>query len=85
MIGDEISGKNFTTDEYARGIRCQLDTSCIKHVDLFAVAQDADKLIADRILNPNEVRRLTSQDRIAASWADEYAITKNLETVGGGE
>jgi len=85
MIGDEISGKNFTTEDYTRGIRCQLDTSCIKHADLFAVAQDADKLIADRILSPNEVRRLTSQDRIAAPWADEYAMTKNLETVGGGE
>lgn len=85
MIGDEISGKNFTTDDYTRGIRCKLDTSCIKHVDLFAVAQDADKLIADRVLNPNEVRRLTSQDRIAAPWADEYAMTKNLEPVGGGE
>lgn len=85
MMADEISGKNFSTAEYSRGIRCQLDTSCIKHVDLFSVAQDADKLIADRILNPNEVRRLTSQDRISAPWADEYAITKNLETVGGGE
>lgn len=85
MLADEISGKNYTTGDYTRGIRCQVDTSCIKHVDLFAVAQDADKLIADRILNPNEVRRLTSQDRISAPWADEYAITKNLETVGGGE
>lgn len=63
----------------------RIDTTHIKTVDIFAVAEKADKLIQDRIYNPNGIREKFDDERIPEPWADEYTMTKNMEVVSTGK
>lgn len=67
----------------------RIDTTHIKTVDVFAVAEKADKLIQDSIYNPNGIREKLDDELINEPWANEYTRTKNMETVNseheGGE
>lgn len=69
-------GKAVLKDWYMR-----IDTTHIKTVDIFAVAEKADKLIQDRIYNPNGMREKFDDEPIPEPWADEYTMTKNMDVV----
>ena len=61
-----------------------LDVNCVKHVDIFEIADKADKLIAARLYNSNELRRKVGDPEIPEAWANEYAKTKNYDWGDGG-
>ena len=67
------------------GWMMRIDTTHIKTVDVFAVAEKADKLIQDSVYNPNGIREKLGDDPINEAWANEYQRTKNMEPVKGGE
>ncbi len=81
----EIVRKRYGAAAVQRGDYLRIDSTRIKHIDVFDVADKADKLIAARLYNTNEIRTKIGDEKIAAAWADEYQQTKNYETVGGGE
>lgn len=83
-ISDEIMRKTLTEDQWAKGGRVEVDTSRVKHVDLFDVADKAEKLVGSSIDSPNEIRVLTRQRRVDADGMDDYQRTKNFESMGGG-
>lgn len=85
LISEEITRKTFTQAEWERGCRAVVDTTHVRHVDLFEVADQVEKLVGSSIDSPNEIRSFTGQDAIPATWADEYQRTKNHENAGGGE
>ncbi len=80
VIGNEITRKSYTQDEWAHGAHCDLDTSQIKHRDIYDAASDIDKLIADGVNSVNDTLRDFARDPINESWADEHLRTKNYET-----
>lgn len=85
-ISDEITAKVFTPTKRRHGSFARVDTTRIRHVDLFAVADKAEKLVGSMIDSPNEIRVLTGQDRVEGRpEMDEYQMTKNHERAGGGE
>ena len=59
----------------------RIDATHIKTVDIFAVAEKADKLVQDRIYNANGIREKFDDELIPEPWADEYTMTKNMEVV----
>ncbi|WP_051353813.1 phage portal protein [Atopobium fossor] len=81
----ELTRKTYNQSQWAAGARVHVDTTHIRHVDLFEVADKIEKLVGSSIDNPNEIRGFTGQDRINKPWADEYQRTKNHEDAGGGE
>lgn len=85
LLSEEITRKTFSRDEWARGCRAIVDTTHVRHVDLFEVADKVEKLVGSSIDSPNEIRAFTRQDPIPAAWADGYQQTKNNGTAGGGE
>lgn len=85
LLSEEITRKTFSCEEWARGCRAVVDTTHVRHVDLFSVADQVEKLVGSSVDNPNEIRALTGQDPIPEAWADEYQRTKNHEDAGGGE
>ena len=85
-IADEIAAKSFTQMERRHGSFARLDTTRIRHVDLFAVADKAEKLVGSMIDTPNEIRVFTGQDRVEGRpEMDDYQMTKNHERAQGGE
>ena len=63
----------------------RIDTTHIKTVDVFDVAEKVDKLVQDSVYSPNGIREKLDDEPIPEEWADEYTRTKNIEPVKGGE
>lgn len=85
MIDEELTGKKFTPEEVMSGSFIKADTSCIKHVDIFDIAANADKLIASGILCIDETREKSGLMPTGEEWAKRHYITKNYTTTQGGE
>lgn len=81
IIGTEITRKTYSDDEWEQGAHCDLDTSQIRHRDLYDAAADIDKLIADGVTSVNDTLRDFGRDSIDEPWADEHLRTKNYDTV----
>ena len=56
QLGQEITRKKYG-EKAIKGNYAMLDVNCVKHVDIFEIADKADKLIAARLYNSNELRR----------------------------
>lgn len=82
-LSTEITRKSFAREEVLAGSEARVDTSRIRHIDLFESADAIYKLQGSSIDSTNELRGFTGQDPIDEPWADEYQRTKNNEDIGG--
>lgn len=80
IIQTEINRKSYGK-EMLNGWYMRVDTTHIKTVDVFDVAEKVDKLIQDSVYNPNGIREKLDDELIPEEWADQYTRTKNVETV----
>lgn len=80
MISKELTVKLFTQEERMRGCSIEVDTTSVKHTDLFDIASGADKLIASGAASINEVRHHAGLKEIDEEFADTHYITKNYQT-----
>lgn len=64
-----------------KGCRCMVDTSHVKHVDIFSNAAQIDKLVQSGTHTINMILRAMGQPQVDAEWADQHIITKNYGTV----
>ena len=71
--------------ELMKGRRMQISTVGIKSVDILAQAPNAEKLVQNRLYSANGVREIFGDESIPESWADEYVLTKNVETASAGK
>lgn len=85
VLEDEIARKTLTEQQWADGGDVVVDTTMVKHVELFDVADSIEKLVGSSVDNPNEIRAFTRQRRVDKPGMDDYQRTKNHEGVGGGE
>lgn len=81
LIQTEINRKRYGKAAYLMGNYLRLDTTCIKHIDIFDVAQAADKLISDSIYCPDELRQKLGDAPLNTWWSTQYTRTKNLEAL----
>lgn len=87
VLQTEINRKRYGKNEYLAGNFIRIDTTNIKHTDLFAVAVNADKLLASGITSIDELRRALGLQPLNTAWSKRHFITKNysdIETQGGG-
>lgn len=77
MIGEEITRKYYTFDEWQSGCRVELDTSCIHHVDILDVADKADKAVASGITNIDEMRKRLNMPELGTEFSMAHWMTKN--------
>lgn len=80
VIQTEVNRKSYGKS-VLDGWFMRIDTTHIKTVDVFAVAEKADKLVQDSIYNPNGIREKLDDELIPEPWANEYTRTKNMEPV----
>lgn len=94
-VSEEFSGKEFTPDEYISGKYIAADTTNIKHIDIFSLAPNIEKLISSAFANVDETREAAGLHPTGEKWAQVHFCTKNQEpvtnlnimddTAGGGE
>lgn len=88
MIGEEINRKRYGKEEFLKGSYIDIDTTCIKHIDIFAIAEKVDKLIASGMFSIDGLRRKLRETLLNTDWSKKHWITKNysdIDNLEGGE
>lgn len=77
MIGEEITRKYYSFDEWKKGNKVVVDTTCINHIDIFEISDKADKAFASGLANIDELRKIVGLDELDTDFSTRHFITKN--------
>lgn len=77
MIGEELTRKYYSFDEWKRGCYIEVDTTCINHIDILEVADKVDKLVGCGVGNIDEVRNRIGWKPLNTEFSQSYFMTKN--------
>lgn len=80
-LQQEINRKRNGKVGMRHGTRIQINTTKVKHIDMFDIATSADKLISSGIYTVNMILRAVGEPEIKEPWADQHFITKNYSTI----
>ena len=80
QVSKELSCKLFSSDQRINGCSIVIDTTNVKHNDLFDIASGADKLIASGAASIDEVRHHAGLKELNEPWSQQHYITKNYAT-----
>lgn len=81
MICEEINRKRYGKQAFLKGSYLKVDTTCIKHIDIFAIAEKIDKLIASGMYSIDELREKVGDILINTDWSKKHWITKNYQDI----
>ncbi|MBO0537919.1 phage portal protein [Clostridium botulinum] len=81
MLKEEINRKRYGKAIFLSGTYLDIDTTCIKHLDIFAVAEKVDKLLASGIYSIDELRTKLRDTTINLDWSEKHWITKNYQDI----
>lgn len=81
MLEKEINRKRNGLSGFLKGNYLKIDTTSVKHIDIFDIATPVDKLISSGAFTINDIRRIIGESRIDEEWADEHFITRNYSTI----
>lgn len=81
VVSEEFSGKEYTPEEYVSGNYIAADTTNIKHIDIFSLAPNIEKLISSAFANVDETREKAGLHPTGEKWAQVHFCTKNQEPI----
>ena len=82
QLQEEINRKRYGYDAMRRGSYLTIDTSNVRHFDMFANAANVEKLVGSGVFSINNVLRAAGLPEIPEAWANEHYLTKNIATLG---
>lgn len=82
QLQEEINRKRYGYDRMRAGDYLRVDTSSIRHFDMFANAANVEKLVGSGAFTINDVLRSAGLPTIPEPWADEHYMTKNIAPLG---
>lgn len=82
QLQEEINRKRYGYDRMRAGDYLRVDTSSIRHFDMFANAANVEKLVGSGAFTINDVLRSAGLPTIPDPWADEHYMTKNIAALG---
>lgn len=82
QLQEEINRKRYGYDGMREGDYLRVDTSSIRHFDMFANAANVEKLVGSGAFTINDVLRSAGLPTIPEPWADEHYMTKNIAALG---
>lgn len=91
LIQTEINRKYYGKEAYIRGYKLMIDTTCVKHIDVFSIADKADKLISAGLYSIDDLREKLGDVPLNTWWSRMHWMTKNyaniarLQAAEGGE
>lgn len=81
LLEDEINRKRNGYAGFLKGNYTKIDTTTVKHIDIFDIATPVDKLISSGAFTINDVRRLIGEPEIDEEWARQHWLTKNYANI----
>jgi HK97 family phage portal protein len=85
LLETEINRKRYGKAAYLAGSYLKIDTTCIKHIDIFSVAVQADKLLSDGIYSVDDLRTKLGEMPLNTWWSKQHVRTKNYEPLAAKE
>lgn len=88
MLAEETNRKRYGKAAFLKGSYLKIDTTCIRHIDIFAISEAFDKLIASGGYSIDELRVKAGDTELNNAWSKRHWMTKNysdIEHVEGGE
>lgn len=81
MLEKEINRKRNGPEGFRNGNYLRIDTTAVKHIDIFDIATPVDKLISSGVFTINDILRILGEPEIDEEWANQHFITKNYSTI----
>lgn len=81
MLQQEINRKRNGASNIKKGTYIQVNTTRVKHIDMFDIAVPADKLIGSGIYSINMLLRAVGEPEIDEEWANTHMMTKNYADI----
>lgn len=81
QLGEEITRKRYGYDGWRQGNYLRVDSSAIRHFDLFGNAANVEKLVGSGAFSVNDVLRAAGCPPIDEPWADQHFLTKNIADI----
>lgn len=81
MISEEATRKRYSFREWQRGDCLQLDTSTVQHFDIFANANNIEKLVGSGAFSINDILAAAGLPEIDADWANAHWLTLNISNI----
>ncbi|AGK95401.1 phage portal protein [Clostridium pasteurianum] len=81
MIGEETTRKRYGKQAFSQGSYLKVDTTCIKHIDIFSIAEAFDKLIASGGYSIDELRIKCGEAPLNTWWSKKHWMTKNYSDI----
>ena len=78
MIGEEITRKYYSYDEWKKGNYVKVDTSCINHVDILDVAQSIYNAVGSGVVNIDDMRNRLGWQPLSTEFSTSYFLSKNF-------
>lgn len=81
MISEELTRKTGTMDDYLNGTYFDVDTTMVMHLDIFEIADKADKLISSGTYCIDEIRIKLGEHPLKTDFSKQHWMTKNYAKV----
>jgi len=81
LISEEATRKRYGMSEFLKGNYIKIDTTCVKHIDIFSIAEKIDKLIASGMYSIDEVREKAGDTPLNTDYSQRHWITKNYQDI----
>lgn len=83
QIEEAITATRYSKEEYLSGCYLSIDTTTIKHFDIFSMAANVDKLIACGLFSVDDCLERIGEEPRRTKFSSEYSRTKNYAAEGG--
>ncbi len=81
QLQEEINRKRYGYSAWKNGDYLRIDTSTLIHFDMFAQANNIDKLVSSGVFTVNMILKAAGLPPVDEEWADKHFITKNYAAI----
>lgn len=81
LLAEEINRKRYGKKAYLSGSYMKIDTTCIKHIDIFSIAEKIDKLISSGMYSIDGLLEKVGDASLDTEWSVKHWITKNYSEI----
>lgn len=81
LISEEVNRKRYGKKAYLGNSYLNIDTTCIKHIDIFSIAEKIDKLISSGMYSIDGLLEKVGDTVLRTDWSEKHWITKNYSEI----
>lgn len=81
LLSEEVNRKRYGKINYLKDSFLKIDTTCIKHIDIFSISEKIDKLISSGMYSIDGLLEKVGDTPLDTEWSVKHWITKNYSEI----